>query len=456
MVVIGAGITGLAAAHRIAMDQPDADLVVLEAGTRAGGRLTTSPVVGLPVDEGADAFLVRVPWASDLFAEVDLGEELVSPDGRLASLWLDGVLRPLPTPNVLGVPLDPSSVAQGILGSADLERLAGSGQPNNTLPEGVGPDGDLTVGQVVRACAGNAVFERLVDALLGGINAGKADDLSCDVMAPQLLEAARNPNGLLTTLRDVHREVDQNSPVFKTHPGGMGHLADRLAETLGTALRVGCPVRSLTADGNGWTVHTDRDVESADAVVLATPVTTTAALLAGLCPPAATALTAVEHASVTLVTFAYHRSDAPVPRNQSGFLVPRGEGMLMTACSYVGSKWTHLDDGDHTLLRVSAGRIDDNRPEELDDDALVDALATDLATTRGVEAPPVAVRVSRWPQSLAQFRPGHRARMADVAGQLDQDAPGLVVAGAHHRGVGIPACVHSGGEAAAAVAGRLV
>ena len=95
-------------------------------------------------------------------------------------------------------------------------------------------------------------------------------------------------------------------------------------------------------------------------------------------------------------------------------------------------------------------------PDELDDDALVDALTADLAATHGVEAPPVAVRVSRWPQSLAQFRPGHRARMADAAGQLEQDAPGLVVAGAHHSGVGIPACVRSGSEAATAVAGHLV
>lgn len=455
VVVVGAGITGLAAAHRIAVDHPATQLVVLEAATRAGGRLVTSPIVGLPVDEGADSFLVRVPWATDLFAEAGLGGELVAPRARTASVWLDGALRPLPSPNVLGVPLDPSTVADGVLDPSDLERLAGDGRADGGLPAGAGADRDLSVGQVVRTCVGDAVFERLVDPLLGGVNAGRADDLSCTVMAPQLLEGARHPDGLLASLREAQQRTNPAAPVFNTHPAGMGHLANRLSERLGSALRLGCSVRSLTADGPRWVVHSDAGDETADAVVLAVPAAAAASLLSGLCPTVADTLAGIEHASVSIATFAYRRSDAPVSGDQSGFLVPRSAGMMMTACSYSGSKWAHLDDGRHSVLRVSAGRIDDRRPDGLDDDALVAALAADLAITVGVEAPPVAVRVGRWPDALAQFRPGHRARMAEAAKQLDDEVPGVVVAGAHHRGVGVPACVGSGTEAVAALAGHL-
>ena len=109
VIVVGAGIAGLSAAHRLATDHPDVDLTVLEAADAAGGHIRTSPFAGLPVDEAADAFLVRVPWALDLCRELDLAEELVTPSARTASVWLDGALRPLPSPNVLGIPLDPTA-----------------------------------------------------------------------------------------------------------------------------------------------------------------------------------------------------------------------------------------------------------------------------------------------------------------------------------------------------------
>lgn len=455
VVVVGAGITGLTAAYRIAVDHPTTQLVVLEAATRPGGRLVTSSLVGLPVDEGADAFLVRVPWAADLFTEAGLGAELVAPRARKASVWLDGALRPLPSPNVLGVPLDPTTVADGVLDPSDLKRLIDNSQPKGELSVSTEVDGDLSVGQVVRSSAGDAVFERLVDPLLGGINAGRADDMSCAVMAPQLLEGARHPNGLLASLRETQQQTDPTAPVFNTHPAGMGHLAERLADHFRGVLRLNCPVRSLTAEGRRWVVRSATGDETADAVVLATPATTAADLLSGLCPPVADTLARIEHASVSMATFVYRRSDAPVPDGHSGFLVPRSAGMIMTACSYSGSKWTHLDDGQHSVLRVSAGRVDDQRPGRLDDNTLVASLAAELAITVGIEAPPVAVRVSRWPAALAQFRPGHLARMADATEQLKDDVPGVVLAGAHHRGVGVPACVKSGTEAVTALASRL-
>ena len=127
----------------------------------------------------------------------------------------------------------------------------------------------------------------------------------------------------------------------------------------------------------------------------------------------------------------------------------------MTACSFAGSKWGHLNDPDHTILRISAGRIDDDRAGNVDDGALVAALRNDVATTLGVEAEPAEVRVTRWPLSLAQFPVGHRRHMAEMTLMLAEDAPGLVVTGAANNGVGIPSCVRSGTEAAAAVSDRL-
>ncbi|MFT6549306.1 MAG: oxygen-dependent protoporphyrinogen oxidase [Acidimicrobiales bacterium] len=148
---------------------------------------------------------------------------------------------------------------------------------------------------------------------------------------------------------------------------------------------------------------------------------------------------------------AWRRSDLEVPDDQSGFLVGRGEGLLMTACSFAGSKWAHLDDPDHTILRVSCGRIDDERHDTMDDPRLASALAADVTATLGVQAPPVVVRLTRWPRSLVQFPVGHPDLMAELHSAMAA-SPGLVVTGAVRHGVGIPACVRSGTEAAVEVA----
>ncbi len=465
ILVVGAGITGLTAAHRLVAagrdaGAPEVEVSVLEASDRAGGALHTGPLDdpvldGLGVDAGADAFLRRVPWALELCAELGIDDELVSPTARRASLWLDGALRPIPSPNVLGIPLDPDAVDAGLLGpdpdGSTRARLAGDGRPDRDLP-----DGDASVGAVVRACVGDRAFERLVDPLLGGVNAGRADDLSCAVMAPQLLAAARSEAGLLGSLRRATADADPTAPVFAAPAAGMGRLVGALVDRLtaaGVSVATGSPVARIERDGDGWLVHVaDTGGASspvrADAVVLAVPAHVAADLVAPHAPDAGRSLAGWRQASVVLATFAYDRTDLAVDPDQSGFLVGRSEGLLMTACSFAGSKWAQLDHPDRTLLRVSCGRIDDERPAALDDDALVAALRADLTTTLGVEAPPTAVRLGRFDRSLVQFPVGHVDRLAAVDAALADAAPGLLVAGAIRHGVGIPACVRSGDDAA--------
>ncbi len=470
ILVIGGGITGLTAGYRLAVDHPEIDVTVLEASDRPGGYLRTGPLDdpmldGLPIDAGADAFLVRVPWALDLCVELGIDNELVSPSARKASLWLDDALWPIPSPNVLGVPLDPRTVAPGLLAPADLERLAGDGVPDvpigGTLDGALGTSGDLSVGAVIRACVGDRVFERLVDPMLGGINAGRADDLSCAVMAPQLLAPARSTEGLLARLRRT--AAAPAAPVFNSPAAGMERIVEALVAVLEDRLRTGSPVTRLdrAPDGEtsdrqvaGWVATTASGTYRADAVILAVPAHVAATLVTPHSSDAGQFLAGWRHASVALATFAFNRADLEVPADQSGFLVGRatnqGPSPLMTACSFAGSKWAHLDHPERTVLRVSCGRIDDKRPAGLTDDELVAALRTDLATTLGVEAPPTAIRLERFPDSLVQFPVGHIDRITALDSLLDDATPGLLVTGTVRNGVGIPACIRSGTEAAEA------
>ena len=433
VAVVGAGITGLAAGYEAA--KAGAEVVVYEAAERAGGRLLTTELAGQPVDEGADAFLARVPWATELCQELGLGAELVSPAQRAAFVYSWGALRALPQPNVLGVPLDFDALAaSGIVSSDGVDRarqepdLAGSPLA-----------GDESVGELVRRRLGDELADQLVDPLIGGINASSIDDLSVRAAVPQLAEAASQGPSLVQELRRLAASstADPTAPVFYTLPDGLGRLTDELSERLGDRLRLSSPVADL-------------GVLDADQVIVTLPADTARALVAPVSAAAADLLGTIDYASVVLVTLAFNAGDVNHPMAGSGFLVPAVEGRTITACSWASSKWAHVGSPDTVVMRVSAGRYGDDRALALSDEALLDAVGADLAETMALDAQPHTVRISRWKRSLPQFRPGHLELVADLEQSLSYDAPWLQVTGAWARGLGIPACIHQGRLAAQA------
>jgi oxygen-dependent protoporphyrinogen oxidase len=498
VVVVGGGIAGLAAAWELATGSPSRRVVLLEAEDRLGGKVQTSAFAGLALDAGPDAFLARVPAAAQLAREVGLGDDLVAPGTGHAWLWARGRLRRLPTGLVLGVPVDFAALARSrVLPVAATARAA----LDPLLPgRPVGPDDDVSVGWLVRRRMGRGVQLDLVDPLLGGINAGHTDGLSAAVAAPQLLAAARREASLVRALRtsgtggtasgavvqgppgagrragagsdmaglSVAHEREA-SPVFLTVRGGLGRLVGALADGLvarGATVRTGTAVTGLDRTAEGWRVRFrsprpaagggggdgagggDGDgAVDAGAVVVACPAV---ALVTAVSPGAGVQLGAIEWASVALVSLAYRNADAP-HWDGSGFLVPRREGRFVTAASWVGQKWPHLAVPGVVTVRASAGRVDDTRPDELDDDELVAAVHADLVASMGLRAGPIEARVSRWRHAFPQYGVGHLGRVERMERQLAEDAPGVVLAGAALRGVGLATCI-AGGRAAAAAA----
>ncbi len=428
--VVGAGIAGLAAAFEAARADAGAEVVVYEATERAGGKLCTAVFAGRRVDQGADAFLARVPWGRELCRDLGIEADLVAPATGSASVFCDGALHPLPPGLVLGVPTDfDAAAASGLLTGAVTVRPASP----------LGPDEDVSVGALVRAQLGDEVFERLVDPLLSGINAGDGDRLSVRAGAPQLAEAAQAGPDLVSALRAraAAGPVDPG-PVFLSPRDGMGALVDALLDAL-TAV--------------GTTVHLDHPITDladldADLVVLATPAAVTAGLVAPAAPGVAGTLRALDYSSVALVNLALPLAALTRPLRGSGLLVPRREGLFATAVSYASNKWAHLHDDDGlAVVRVSAGRWGDERHVHMTDDEVVAAILEDLGTILGFHGEPAEVQVNRWPRSLPQFEPGHLARVEEMEADLRGSLANVRLAGAAYRGLGVPACIRSGREA---------
>jgi oxygen-dependent protoporphyrinogen oxidase len=463
VVVVGGGVTGLVAAYRLS--QGGSHVTVIEPD-RIGGKLQTSLVAGRPVDETADAFLLRVPWALALCHDLELDGELISPAERTAHLYLDGTRRPLPEGHVLGVPTDLDALAaSGVVSAAGVDRA----RSDLTLPadpaDPAVAGGDVAIGPYLRRRLGDEVVDRLIDPLLGGINAGDTAEMSLAAVVPQLDAAARSGDPSLIRSCQAQREqaraagASPDAPIFAAPIGGMARLVDALVALMPAVdIRAGRRVDAIETR-RGPAVHgvqvalDDGSTIDADAVIVTCPAHAAGPLLAEAAPEASSMLSAIDHSSIAMLTLAFGAGDIGDTSGASGCLVPRGQGTLLTAVSYATSKWAQLRDpvrGD-TILRASVGRTGDVRFADLDDDALTERVLIDLDRIVGVTGAPTEVRIGRWMRSFPQYAPGHLERIAEVEATL-VGTP-IRVAGMAVRGVGIPACVRSAEDAVAGLGG---
>ncbi|RSS80604.1 protoporphyrinogen oxidase [Streptomyces sp. WAC06614] len=462
VVVIGGGIAGLAAAHRLL--GAGARVTVVEATTRLGGKLYAGELAGAPVDLGAESVLARRPEALELAEAVGLGADLQPPATATARLWTRGVLRDMPRGHLMGVPADPAPLAaSGILSAEGLARIAADAE---LPPTEVGED--VAVGAYVAARMGREVVDRLVEPLLGGVYAGDAYRISLRAAVPALYDAVRTHRTLGESVRSVQAAAAARTTVtgaaatgsfFAGIAGGIGRLPLAVADACraaGARILTGTPARELTRTADGWRITAGEETLTADAVVVAVPAGPAARLLDPLAPAAATELRAVEYASMALVTLAFKRSELPAPLaagDSSGFLVPPVDGRTIKASTFSSNKWTwSAADPGLFLLRTSVGRHGDEADLARDDADLVRASLADLGDAVGLAARPIASTVTRWDGGLPQYPVGHLARVARIRAAVAA-VPGLAVCGALYDGVGIPACIASARAAADAVTG---
>jgi len=476
VLVIGGGITGLAAAWELASSAPvGTRILVLEADKRLGGKILTGEVGGRAVELGPDAFLARREEALGLCRELGLGPELVSPGSDRAYVWVGGRLRQLPARLALGVPTDLSTLARsGICSPTGLARVTADlvvpALVHGSRSEGDG-EVDRSVGSIVTRRLGREVHDRLVDPLVGGIHAGPIDEMSAAAVFPQLALADSRKGSLMRALRAPGGRTTPGAPrepVFMTVRGGLGRMVERLGEVLsekGVEIRLDAAAHSLTAVARGsdalgdtaidrpgerrpprWSVATGAGDLQADGVVVALPGGPAARLFRSFDSSVSRLLDDIPYASVALVTLRFTRDATGSRLDGTGFLVPVVEGGLLTACTWITSKWPELARADDIVLRASMGRHGDDRCSGMTDEALIENTLHELRQMLGLRGRPLEAVVTRWPESFPQYLVGHVQRVESLENGVARHQ-GLALAGAALHGVGIPACIGSGRRA---------
>jgi oxygen-dependent protoporphyrinogen oxidase len=461
VVVIGGGIAGLSAAFFL-RDQP-VRVTVLEGSPRLGGKLSASDVAGVAMDEGAEALLARRPEGVDLIRAAGLGDDLVPAGVTASAIYSRGALRPLPRRQFMGVPADLDELAA--TGVVSAEGVARAREESSRPAEA----GDTSVTEYIGSRLGVEIVDRLVDPLLGGVYAGRSEDLSFQATLAPLATAARRHvtlTGAAASLlpppaggnssrppADGTPAVgpDRLAPVFVSLTTGIGALPEVLAKSSGADVRTSAMVRELRRTPAGWrlTIGSAADPEylDADAVIIAVPAAPAARLLSDTAGDAAAGLAEIPYASMAVVTLAFRAADFPA-QQRSGYLVPAVDGRAVKAVTFSTVKWPHLAaQAPVHVVRCSVGRTGDVAVLQRDDEDLATLAAAELAGAIGVTAKSVAWRVTRWGGGLPQYNVGHLDRVARIRAAVARQ-PGLAVAGAAYDGVGIPACVGTARAAA--------
>lgn len=459
VAVIGGGISGLAAAHRLVERGRDRgqplEVRLFEAGPRAGGVIRTERHDGFVIEAGPDSFLSEKPAALRLCERLGITERLVGTREEFRRTYVvrDGRLRALPEGFLLMAPTRfwPLVTTPLFSWSGKLRMAL-----DLLLPRGAG--GDESLASFVTRRLGREALERVAQPLVGGIYTADPNRLGLAATMPRFLEMERSARSIILAMWRQQRAAAQRSAgsgarwsLFLSFDGGLQCLVDELLRRLpDSTVQLERPIATLErrSDG-GWRL--DRAFDC-DAVVIATPAHAAAALLHPLDAALAGDLDAIPYASSATVTFAFRREEIPHPLDGFGFVVPHRERRALLAGTFSTLKYPGRAPAEWMLVRAFVGGA--LRPElvELDDDALTAAVRTDLAALLGVRATPHLTRIARWRRAMPQYEVGHLDRVARIRARAT--ALGIELAGNGYDGVGIPDCVRSGETAADAVLDR--
>ncbi|MDQ7029778.1 MAG: protoporphyrinogen oxidase [Ardenticatenia bacterium] len=463
VVILGGGITGLAAAHALIAehttgDAPPTQVTLVEATSRWGGTVHTLRVDGFLVEAGPDAFLLHRPEALALCREVGLGDRVVGvpPQHRRAYVVRRGHLMPLPEGLFLAVPTRLRPLMATPL-------LSWRGKVRMALDVLIPPrraNGDESVAHFVRRRLGEEALRWLAGPLMAGIHAADPEHLSLLATFPQLADLERRHGSLIRGALASRRQAGARrrgpgSSPFATLAGGLGELIGALVARLEAAptcrLLLGRPAQAvLRADSGYRVVLANGEILSADAVIAATPAHVTARLVADMAPELACALERIRYTSSAVISLAFRQEELPPLPAGSGFLVPREEGLTMTGCTWSSNKFPGRAPEGFVLWRAFAGG--DGRPALPEDDHLVAQVVNELRALLGPLPRPHLALVHRWTRARPLYDVGHLDLVARIEALCP---PRFLVAGSAYRGGGLPACIRAGTHAAErALAGR--
>jgi len=453
-VIVGGGMTGLTAAfhlqRRLTEQGLAPRLALLESEPRLGGKIRTSARDGFLLEHGPDSFVASKPGAYQLVRDLGLEDELVRNHTGQAFIARGHRLYPIPAGTMMGIPIRLGPLLRSpLLSPAGKLRVVG-----DLLAFRRDTDDDQPVGDFFRKRLGNQIVDRLIEPLLSGIYAGDINHYSLQALFPRIHQLSGNQRSLIRAMGSLYGHAKpapagKSRGQFLTFRTGLQALPARIEQRLTScAILKGSPARAIRQQGGHYRLELD-DGRSLDAhaIVLAVPDSAAIELLPAarhvIAPALATAPT-----SVANVVMAFPQGTTGLSLDGTGFVVPRGSGHAITACTWAHLKWPHVAPRGAALLRCYIGGAHDASLVDASDATIIEAVMADLRRLTALRETPAFCQVTRWKHAMPQYSVGHPDRLEQTRKVMAAAFPGVLLAGASYGGVGLPDCIRQGEQAA--------
>jgi protoporphyrinogen/coproporphyrinogen III oxidase len=448
VVIIGGGITGIAAAYylqkAIKEQQLPIECKLVEATHRLGGKVQTVIRDGFVIERGPDSFLARKKSAFRLVQEVGLEDKIVHNATGKSYILVNGKLYPIPGGAVMGIPTQIGPfITTGLFSPLGKLRAA----LDFILPP-TKAEGDLSLGQFFRRRFGDEVVDNLIEPLLSGIYAGDIDQMSLMSTFPQFFQLEQQYGSLVRgAKRTTPKAEKQRKGAFQTLKTGLQSLVDEVEKRLeqGSVMK-GVRVENVRREGTEYRLRLSNGEEwKADSIIVAIPHSSVPAMFADY--PFFAPFQSIPSTSVATVALAFPESAIEQDIDGTGFVVSRRNDYTITACTWTHKKWPHTAPSGKALLRCYVGRPGDEEIVEQSDDEIVRVVMDDLNKIMRITGRPEFFVISRWKQAMPQYTVGHKERLANIKAHMDSELPGVFLAGSSYEGLGLPDCIDQGEEA---------
>ncbi|KHE66809.1 protoporphyrinogen oxidase [Halobacillus sp. BBL2006] len=452
VVIIGGGISGLTAAYYLQKEKQkenlSIDLKLIESSKRLGGKIQTVQKDGFTIERGPDSFLARKESAARLAEEVGLKDQLVPNGTGQSYILVNGKLHPMPSGSFMGIPTQVRPfLFSGLFSPVGKVRAA-----QDLVKAKKEVEGDQSLGLFFRRRLGNEVVENLIEPLLSGIYAGDIDELSLQSTFPMFYDFEQHYGSLIKGLRKKYpmkkRKKGEKKPsMFRTLEHGLESLVDAIEDSLESGIvQKNTQVNHIEKHDEGYhLLLSDGTVQEADAVIIAAPHFAAQRMLSQyefMAPFKETNAT-----SVANVAMAFDESAIKKDIDGTGFVVSRNSDFRITACTWTHKKWPHSTPEGKVLLRCYVGKPADQEVVHLSDEEIVEICLRDLNQTMDITERPDFSVVTRWHDSMPQYKVGHKERLDQITAEMKEHLPGIYLAGNSYRGIGLPDCMDQGEEA---------
>lgn len=468
IAVVGGGVAGLAVAVNLldqAAGRADIRVTVFEKDAQPGGNLRTLRKEGWQLEWGPNGFLDNEPATLRLVDRLGLREKLQrsSDAARRRFLLVDGKLQEIPTspPAFLKSGLLPLAAKLRMAGELFVPRRRDLGQAAQR------PETDETIAAFGDRRLGRAFTSTMLDPMVKGVFGGEATRLSLAAAFPRMVELESEYGGLFKAMIALGRKKKKGesktdagpSGVLHSFRGGMAALIEALARVVQdddrAELLTSAEVRSLERRNGGWEVTAGGAAHGPfDLVVEAAPAHAAADHLQNQDSAVAGWLREIPFAPMAVVALGFGREQVAHDLDGFGLLVPGKEKRDLLGALWTSSIFTGRAPAGKVLLRCMAGGAGNPGIMSLSDDELVQVICAELRPLLGLQGRPGMTTVIRHERAIAQYVPGHLARLGRIEERLEK-LPGLYLTGSSYRGIAVNACVKQAEALAPRIISRL-